>query len=48
MMMSKVHVYLQVIHQQFIEGRISVKVDKKTFIISNFNPRRLERNTQTL
>lgn len=31
-------VYLQVIHQEFIEGRIGVKVDKKTLIISDFNP----------
>lgn len=37
--------YLQVVHQKFIEGRISIKVYQKTFIISNFNPRGLERNT---
>lgn len=31
-------VYLQIVHQQFVEGRIRVKVDEKTLIISNFNP----------
>lgn len=33
-----VYVHLQVVHQQFIESRVSVKVDKKAFIVSNFNP----------
>lgn len=40
-----VGLYLQVVHQKFIEGRISIKVYQKAFIISNFNPGGLKRNT---
>lgn len=35
---KRVCVYLQVVHQQFIESRVGIKVDKKALIVSNFNP----------
>lgn len=40
--------YLQVVDEQLIEGRVSVKVDQETLVIHHSDSRGLQGNSQTL
>lgn len=40
--------YLQVVDQQLVEGRVSVKVDQETLVVHHSDSRRLQGNAQTL
>lgn len=40
--------YLQIIDQQLIQSRVSIKVDQETLVVDHSDARRLQGNTQAL